>query len=139
MSIEIALASVNTLVPIRNERMQSMLFETDLFPRATITSQINSDGLAKWPLAVVKVVLISLLNCTISRRSTTRRWSIVGRLADNPTLKPIVVNAESFDLVAGVEALRELPAYRASATSSTSILQFVFELKSMPNVSGWGY
>ena len=42
VSIEIALASVNTLVPIRNERMQSMLFETELFPRGTITARISA-------------------------------------------------------------------------------------------------
>ena len=45
VEISIELASVNTMIPIRNERMQEMLFETNLFPDATISGSINLDAL----------------------------------------------------------------------------------------------
>jgi len=45
LSITIELASVNTLNPIRNERMQAMLFETNMFPRATVSATIDIETL----------------------------------------------------------------------------------------------
>ena len=44
--IEIALASLETNIPIRNERMQQMLFDTDLFPSASITATFDAEMLA---------------------------------------------------------------------------------------------
>ena len=111
VSIEIALASVNTLVPIRNERMQSMLFETDLFPRATITSQINSDSLTNMALGSSEEMGLDFTQELHNQSQTYNATVLVSRQKAGliaTTLKPIVVNAESFDLVAGVEALREV-------------------------------
>ena len=130
VSIEIALASVNTLVPIRNERMQSMLFETDLFPRATITSQINSDGLANMALGSSEEIGLDFTLELHNQSQTYNATVLVSRQEAGliaTTLKPIVVNAESFDLVAGVEALREvagLPSIsRAVPVSFTVVFQ----------------
>ena len=39
-SIRVNLASVKTHIEIRDERMKSMLFETDRFPEAVVTTQI---------------------------------------------------------------------------------------------------
>ena len=46
VKITIELASVNTLIQIRNERMQALLFETNLFPEATITGHLDIEALA---------------------------------------------------------------------------------------------
>ena len=40
-SVIINLASVETLIPIRNERMRDMLFEVGSFPPAVVTAQVN--------------------------------------------------------------------------------------------------
>lgn len=40
LKVEIPLASVETLIPIRNERMQKMLFETKVFPTAELTANV---------------------------------------------------------------------------------------------------
>ena len=128
VSIEIALASVNTLVPIRNERMQSMLFETDLFPRATITSQINSDGLANMALGSSEEIGLDFTLELHNQSQTYNATVLVSRQEAGliaTTLKPIVVNAESFDLVAGVEALREvagLPSISRAVPVSFTVL-----------------
>ena len=111
VSIEIALASVNTLVPIRNERMQSMLFETELFPRGTITARINSGRLAKMAPGSSEEMGIDFTLELRDQSQTYNATVLVSRQEAGlmaTTLKPIVVNAESFDLVAGVEALREV-------------------------------
>ncbi|MEX2130086.1 MAG: YceI family protein, partial [Pseudohongiellaceae bacterium] len=46
LQVVIELISVNTLIPIRNERMQNLLFETGMFPQATVTGNIDMTMLA---------------------------------------------------------------------------------------------
>ena len=130
VSIEIALASVNTLVPIRNERMQSMLFETDLFPRATITSQINSDRLANITLGSSEEMGLDFTLELHDQSQTYNATVLVSRQEAGliaTTLKPIVVNAESFDLVAGVEALRGVAGLPSISRAVPVSFTVVFE------------
>lgn len=130
VSIEIALASVNTLVPIRNERMRSMLFETDLFPRATITSQINSDGLTNMALGSSEEIGLDFTLELHNQSQTYNATVLVSRQEAGliaTTLKPIVVNAESFDLVAGVEALREVAGLPSISRAVPVSFTVVFE------------
>ena len=130
VSIEIALASVNTLVPIRNERMQSMLFETDLFPRATITSQINSDRLANMALGSSEEMGLDFTLELHNQLQTYNATVLVSRQEAGllaTTLKPIVVNAGSFDLVAGVEALREVAGLPSISRAVPVSFTVVFE------------
>ena len=130
VSVEIALASVNTLVPIRNERMQSMLFETDFFPRATITSQINSDRLANMALGSSEEMGLDFTLELHNQSQTYNAAVLVSRQEAGliaTTLKPIVVNAESFDLVAGVEALREVAGLPSISRAVPVSFTVVFE------------
>jgi polyisoprenoid-binding protein YceI len=41
VSVSIPLASVETAIPIRNERMQQMLFETEIFPSADLSAKVD--------------------------------------------------------------------------------------------------
>ena len=110
--ITIELISINTLIPIRDERMQNMLFEIDLFPEANLTAQLDIDQFAE--LEVGRSATTNF-NFDLSMRGQSNTYQaevMVTRLADNgiqvSTLKPIIVVANSFDLVRGVEALREV-------------------------------
>ena len=111
VEIVIELASVNTLIPIRNERMQAMLFETNLFPRATASAQLDLDSLGAMSAGASESMT---LNFVLSLRGQSQSYSadvMVTRGEDAiiaSTLKPILVSAESFDLATGVEALREV-------------------------------
>ncbi len=111
VDITIELASVNTLIPIRNERMQAMLFETNLFPQGQIEAQIDLDGMAAMEAGSSESMQ---LNFTLSLHDTSRSYTaevMVTRLDEGlvaSTLKPIIVTAEEFGLQSGVEALREV-------------------------------
>ncbi len=111
VAITIELASVNTLIPIRNERMQAMLFETNLFPEGNITAQIDLDAMTAMEAGSSETMQ---LNFSLSMHDTSRSYSadvMVTRLAEGlvaSTLKPVVVTAEEFGLQSGVEALREV-------------------------------
>jgi len=111
VAITIELASVNTLIPIRNERMQAMLFEIELFPEASISAAIDLDAMAAMDAGASETIQ---LNFSLSMRETSRSYTaevMVTRLEGGlvaSTLKPVIVTAEEFDLLTGVEALREV-------------------------------
>ncbi len=111
-AITIELASINTLIPIRDERMQNMLFETNLFPRAELTAQLD---ISEFEALEVGRSATATIGFDLSMRGQSNSYQaevVVTRLADNgiqaSTLKPVIVIANSYDLVAGVEALREV-------------------------------
>ncbi len=111
VAITVELASVNTLIPIRNERMQAMLFETNMFPRANIEASVDLNSLS----AMAPGNSDSMqLNFSLEMHGASRSYSAevkVTRLAGGlvaSTTKPIVVTAEDFGLQSGVEALREV-------------------------------
>lgn len=111
IEIDVHLASVNTLIPIRNERMQAMLFETNLFPRATVTAQVDIEKFENMEPGTVETMTVAFdlaLHGQSQALSADLRFT---RLEDGmivSTVKPVVVTADAFDLVEGVEALREV-------------------------------
>lgn len=146
VSIEIALASVNTLVPIRNERMQSMLFETELFPRGTITARINSGRLANMAPGSSEEMGIDFTLELRDQSQTYNATVLVSRQEAGlmaTTLKPIVVNAESFDLVAGWRRCARSPACRVSVGQYPYPLLWFLKTEvcrqRSPTFSGRGY
>ena len=110
--ITIELISINTLIPIRDERMQNLLFETSLFPEANLTAQLDIDQFAELAVGRSAQATISFDLSMRDQSNTYQAEVLVTRLADNgiqvSTLKPVIVVANSFDLVSGVEALREV-------------------------------
>ncbi len=126
--INIEFRSVNTLIPIRNERMQAMLFESNLYPRATINADIDIEEIAEMSPGSSESIQ---LNFSLNMREASRSYTaevLVTRLEGGilaSTLKPVIVNAEEFDLVTGVEALREvagLPSISRAVPVSFTVL-----------------
>jgi len=110
--VTVALDSVDTAVAIRDERMREFLFETDRFPEATITAQLDMATLAD--LAVGDQVEIET-DATLGLHGATLSLDVRATAArlDAGTLlvtssEPLVVNAGAFDLLAGIEKLREI-------------------------------
>lgn len=111
VQVTIELASVNTLIPIRNERMQAMLFETGMFPRAGISANVDVASLGGLSAGEVMNHSIEFsLDLHGTAKTYTAEVQII-RLADGvsvSTVKPILVQAGDHDLITGVEALREV-------------------------------
>ncbi len=111
-SVTIQLASVDTLIPLRDERMREMLFETNLFPTATLMADIDMDALNNMePGANVDMTVTLKLNLRDQKLELPAEL-IVARLGDHRLMvssrKPVIVNAASVDLVEGIEALRAI-------------------------------
>ncbi|MDO8827998.1 YceI family protein [Methylophaga sp.] len=107
----IDLNSVDTKVPIRDERMQSMLFDTANFPQATLTTKVD--------IAAVKALkagqtLTQDVELQLDLHGQTRMLPAqlqVTALASGKlmvaTTAPVIIKAEDFDLVEGINALRD--------------------------------
>ncbi len=105
LAIEIPLASVETGIPIRNERMQKMLFETKMFPQADITAKVDTK-LLKLYNGESKIVTIQAdvglhgVNQLVSVQVMVTRVSAKKLLV--ASLKPIIINPADYGLKNGV-------------------------------------
>ncbi len=128
VKIAIELASVNTMIQIRNERMQAMLFETNLFPDATITGKVDLEAITAMNPGASEVMQIEIELSLHGASIALIADLMVTRLESGvmaSTLKPIIVTADSAGLVAGVEALREvagLPSISRSVPVSFTLV-----------------
>jgi polyisoprenoid-binding protein YceI len=130
VQLGIDLDSVETLVPIRNERMRELLFDTAKFPAANISAQVDPVLLAA---AVSGGVVSADLPVTLSLHgielALTVPVVVVGegdRRLRVLTARPVMVNAADFGLGAGVTALREIAGLKAISAAVPVTLQLVF-------------
>lgn len=119
--IHIDLASAKTGIPIRDERLAALLFETMLHPKAVIESKIDLKNIlalesghyllmdVEAKLSLHGVELPIELNLQIMRTSPGS-FQVQSR-------KPIVINAASFGMEKGVEALRVIAGLSAVTAS----------------------
>ena len=110
--IVIALASVETLIPIRNERMQAILFEVEQYPEVTVTANLNLDGFTSLGLGESETDTI-LLDVNLHGTNLSKNVLVkVIRSSDTSyeisSLGPIVIHASQFALSDGLESLRKV-------------------------------
>ncbi len=111
VNVSIELASVNTMIQIRNERMQAMLFDTPMFPNATITATVDFaaiDAMAPGASATQQLSFTLDLHGASNSYTADVRVTRTQEGVVASTLKPVIVTADSFGLAGGVEALREV-------------------------------
>lgn len=111
-NIVIALASVETLIPIRNERMQAILFEVAQYPDVTVTANLDLDEFTSLGLGESKTDTI-LLGVNLHGTDLSKNVLVkVTRSSDNAyevtSLGPIVIHASQFALSDGLESLRKI-------------------------------
>ena len=111
-SVIIQLASVDTLIPLRDERMRELLFQTELFPTASLSTSIDMDVLDAIEPGDSMDMNANLKLGLRDQQIQLPAEMIVARLGDRKLMvssrKPVIVNAASVDLVNGIEALREV-------------------------------
>jgi hypothetical protein len=111
-SVTIQLASVDTLIPLRDERMRELLFQTNLFPTASLSTNIDMDALNAIEPGDSMDMAANLTLELHGQQLSLAAEMIVARLGDHRLMvssrKPVIVNAASVDLVNGIEALREI-------------------------------
>ncbi|TRX55219.1 YceI family protein [Thalassomonas sp. M1454] len=110
--VEINLASVDTGIVIRNERMQSLLFQTDLFPKAEFSVALGSTYVDELKVGVSKEMMLmgqlSLHGETKSMQIPTYVTKVNDKKLLIVSIKPAIVNANDFSLTEGITKLQEI-------------------------------
>jgi polyisoprenoid-binding protein YceI len=131
VEVLIQLASVDTAVPIRDERMRDILFQTNLFPTATVTAKVDPaefTGLVSGQFRNTETdVTVSLHGQEKVYKAAVSVTRLRGGSLKVSTIYPIVVNADDFELTKGVEELRKLAGLPAISTAVPVSLLLVFD------------
>lgn len=130
-NVALMLDSVETLIPIRNERMREILFDTADYKEAVLTAKIDPERIKS--MAVGEIATITAEG-TLSLHGQTQPMTLVvqaAKVADNTVMvasaKPLVVDAAKFGMTDGVEKLREIAGLAAisNAVPVSFVLTFV--------------
>ena len=108
--LNVDLASVATGIDIRNERMRTMLFNVLTFPQAEITTDLDLGEFTSLTGPVVKTISakLSLVGQSTQVQGDVLVVPVDGNTVNVTTVAPIVVDANGLEMVAGIEALREV-------------------------------
>lgn len=124
LTVNIGLASVETMIPIRNQRMQKFLFETELFPHAKISAKVDPIHFALKP-GQSKIVLVKANVALHGSEKMIESQVMISRLSEDKllvsSLNPIIIRPADFGLDKGVDklmALAKLPGITQSVPVS---------------------
>lgn len=127
-SVEVTLDSVDTMIPIRDDRMKTMLFETAEFPLATFTASVPVDEIAAMAAGTSRSFdLAGTLGLHGMSTDITVPVTVISAGAGTyqvSSVKPVLLTAGSFGLEGGIEALREI----AGLGSITPVVPVMFSL-----------
>jgi polyisoprenoid-binding protein YceI len=129
--IVLMLDSVETLIPIRDERMREFLFDTADYKEAVLTAKIDPERIKS--MAVGEIAEITAEG-TLALHGQTQPMVLVvqaAKVSANTVMvasvKPLVIDAAKFGMSDGVEKLRELAGLAAisNAVPVNFVLTFV--------------
>lgn len=128
--LSIPLIGVATGIDIRDERMQSLLFEVSLYPELKLSSQVDNKLVKELSVGESKIADIEG-EILLHGKTQTKTFSVlITKITDNKlqvsSFQPVIVNANEFDLVAGVDKLREIAGL--SSISQAVPVSFVLTL-----------
>lgn len=118
--VKIDLSSVETMIPIRNERMTKLLFETVKFPVATLTADLSKRLKAIVPgQHILKDVKAELSFHGQSKEITTDVLATMSSEGDVSvsSVSPLIINAADFAVTDGIAQLQKLAGLSAIATA----------------------
>jgi len=133
-SVTIDLASVETGIDIRNERMKSMLFNVEKYAQALVQTEVSLSALKNLKVgeSFHRHVPVSV-ELHGQKQDLVAHSDVVKTNENTVTIystKPVLVNAAEFDLVKGIAALQKIAGLPSIATSVPVTFKLTFELPS---------
>ena len=132
-NLDIDLASVETNIGIRNERMQKMLFETNLFPKASIKGKFDANRIRKLRagdhFTVQQQASLELHGEKQMINTQIRVVKLTSQRVLVSTIKPIILNVGDYKLYQGVEKLKEVAGLPSIASAVPITFSLVFKLE----------
>ncbi|NVJ50831.1 MAG: YceI family protein [Gammaproteobacteria bacterium] len=112
VAISIDLSSVDSGIEIRDQRMKEHLFDVAQFRYATISSQLNSQLLNDLKVGEMKdfesKATVALKGVEKSLSIKVRVHKLAANMLTVSTLEPVLVQANDFNLIAGILKLQQL-------------------------------
>lgn len=111
-TLGIDLASVQTSIEIRDQRMREIVFQTEQFPQATVSLQVDVAALAAMAagssMTTNHTVKVELHGVSQEMAVDLRISKLDADSVQVQNAKPLIVAAGSFGLAEAVEQLREI-------------------------------
>tara|TARA_R110001592_G_scaffold363393_1_gene687169 strand:+ start:10343 stop:10951 length:609 start_codon:yes stop_codon:yes gene_type:complete len=130
VQLNIALASVDTLIEVRDERMRELLFETVTFPSAKVAATVDPKFIA---VLAEGGTITTDLSFTLSLHGAEKTLTVpvvmIGESEERIqvfTSRPLIVNAADFGLEAGIAALQKVAGLNAISTAVPVTVHLVF-------------
>ena len=127
--VSIDLATVETLVPIRNERIREILFDVANFPSATIKTKLDMDqinSISSGETEGLRIPLsIGLKSIKISKSVMVNVVRSGENIYDVASADPIMIRASDFALLNGIKTLKEM----AGLQSIEPVVPVTFNLR----------
>jgi hypothetical protein len=127
--VSIDLATVETLVPIRNERIREILFDVANFPSATIKTKLDMgqiNSISSGETEGLRIPLsIGLKSIKISKSVMVNVVRSGENIYDVASADPIMIRASDFSLLDGVKTLKEM----AGLQSIEPVVPVTFNLR----------
>jgi polyisoprenoid-binding protein YceI len=120
ISVKVDLSSVDTGVGIRNERLQTMLFEVGMYPAATVTGKLSEDQLAKLSSGGQSTAMLEVtvdLHGQQAKKMAALSVAASNGQAQVVSAQPIMLSAAEFGLESGVAALQQIAGLNAISRS----------------------
>ncbi len=130
-TVNISLASVNTGIEIRDQRLQELLFDTASFPQATISTQLDQQWLSALLPGQPRALDLDFVVAVHGKQQTIS--ALVSLIIDArgnlhvESMQPILLDAAQFGLIEGIGKLQELAALQAIATAVPVTFAMVFK------------
>jgi len=131
VELKVDLTSVDTNIPIRDERMQEFLFKTTDHAHAVLTTQLDMERITAIKVGETEPHTVEVILDLHGEQQVITNTLLFSRLTDSKMLvvnqMPILINSAQFKLVAGIEKLREL----AGLPSISKVVPVTFALTFM--------
>jgi hypothetical protein len=131
VEVSVPLASINTGIGIRDRRMREFLFNTDIFPVATFTANVDVAAMALLKTGDITELRV---NGEITMNGQTAKTLVnvmVARQLDGSlivaTKQPFIINAQDFGYVDGINKLKELAALPSISMAVPVTFSVVFK------------
>ncbi|AGA90666.1 hypothetical protein Thimo_1900 [Thioflavicoccus mobilis 8321] len=121
VQVVLQLDSVETLIPIRNERIRKFLFETTDYKEAKLTAKIDGSFVEDMkPGDIETLVAEGILSLHGERQPMILRLQAAKVSGDTlmvASTEPLLVDAAKFGMTSGVEKLREIAGLESISTA----------------------
>ena len=123
-SLTIKLDSVDTANPIRDERMQKQLFETEKHPDASFNIDLGSEAIKSGAQTIVGTLSLHGVEKEVSTQVFVEQDD---KQITVSSLAPVVIAAPDYGLDGSVEVLRELAALTSINLTVPASFRLVYD------------